>query len=257
MIQAVLVKMYRKKLSFLVLLTFFSLFCTAKAQLMIGNTGGFNIPTAEMNPAGTFRGGLNYLDRGMMTSELKTNDHRWMFDYYTFNYYVNFTFFDWLEATFRETLLESPHKDHYCYCQQDRSVSVKVRVLKESEYLPAIAIGTNDPWADTGHHIYASAWLVMTKHLDIPLTKGSWTANLGYSKAFDNSVMYDGILCGISYRPYLLPFAQIMTEYDTKGWNLGVEANLWNHLGIYCFTREFSAFNAGINYHTTIKYKKR
>lgn len=229
-----------------------------QAQELLGNTGGMNIPTAEMLPAGTFRCGVNYMGEGIVTAELGNTDHRWQFEYNTMNYYLNMTVFDWLELTFRETILESDsygQKDDYkLFREQDRSVTAKVRVTKEGRYMPAIALGVNDPYSFTGHHIYASAWGVMTKSLHTAMLASTWTATVGYAQGFDNSRMYDGLLIGLRYTPDFLPTASLMAEYDSKGFNLGIKATLFDHMGVYCFLRDFESFNAGINYQTTIKF---
>lgn len=230
----------------------------AIAQELLGNTGGMNIPTAEMMPSGTFRCGINYMGKGVVTSEKGAVDHRWQFDYNTMNYFLNMTVFDWLEVTFRETILESnsygKYDDYKLFREQDRSVTAKVRVAKEGKYMPAIALGVNDPYSFTGHHVYASAWGVMTKSIHSQLLASTLTATVGYAKGFDKSRMYDGIMAGLKYTPDFLPQSSIMAEYDTKGFNLGIQATLFDHVGIYCFTREFQSVSAGIKYQTTLHF---
>lgn len=228
------------------------------AQELLGNTGGMNIPTAKMLPAGTFRCGINYMGKGCATAEQGNTDHRWQFDYNTMNYFLNMTVFDWLEVTFRETVLESnsygKYDDYKLFREQDRSVTAKVRVAREGRYMPAIALGVNDPYSFTGHHIYASAWGVMTKSLHSATLATTLTATIGYAKGFDNSRMYDGLIAGLRLTPDFLPTASLMAEYDTKGFNLGLQATLFDHVGLYAYTREFSAFSAGIKYQTTLKF---
>ena len=250
----------RLRLLYTILLSVGS-FCIVQAQELLGNTGGFNIPTADMEPAGTFRGGINFIGNGIITSEKGADDHRWQFDYNTGSYFVNFTFFDWLEATFRETLLESDsygkYNDYSHFREQDRSVTIKVRPLREGRYWPAVAIGINDPYSFTGHHVYSSVWLVMTKHEYLPILQGTLSATLGFAKAFDQSQMYNGLLAGIRYQPDIFPEGSAMIEYDSQGVNLGIQALLWKHLGAYLFTRNFSTLGAGIKYQTTLKFRKK
>lgn len=225
---------------------------------MLGNSGGMNIPTAEMMPAGTFRAGINYIGKGIITGEKDAIDHRWQFNYNTYNYYLNFTFFDWLEATYRQTLLHSnsygKYEDYSLLREQDRSITVKIRVLKESNYFPAIALGITDPYSFSGHHIYASLWGAATKQLHIQSLASSFTATIGYSKSFDQSVMYNGLFGGIRYTSDYIPNTSLMAEYDTHGFNIGCQTLLLKHLGIYYFTRDFTTFSAGIKYQTTINY---
>lgn len=228
-----------------------------KGQVLLGNSGGLNIPTAEMNPAGTFIGGLNFIEKGIISPEKGKVDHRWKFNYNTYSYYVNFTFFDWLEATFRETLLESNSYgkfDDYKFREQDRSVTIKVRPLKEGKYYPAVAFGVNDPYSFTGHHVYSSAWGVMTKNLHTNLLKSTFTATIGYAKAFDDSQMYDGFIGGIKWTPDWCKEVSLLAEYDSKVINVGIQGLLFRHLGFYGFVHDFDSYSAGIKYQTTIKF---
>lgn len=250
--------------SYIIIFFFISFIYTQmKAQEILGNTGGFNIPTAEMQPAGTFRGGFNLIGNGMITPEKGINsnpnhaDRRWAFNYNTANYFINFTAFNWLELTFRETLLKSNSygkKSNYKYREQDRSITVKARILKEGAYYPAIALGINDPYSFTGHHPFASAWGVATKSIHSQKMRSTWSATVGFMKAFDDSQMYDGVIAGLRWTPDWCREASLMAEYDTQGINFGIQGRIWKHLGIYVFTREFDVLCGGIKYETTIKF---
>lgn len=111
-----------------------------KAQYTMGTTGMMNIPTAEMQQTGTFMIGGNYLPE-----ELNP------FKYNSGNYFVNITFFSFLELNYRCILLKSDYMAKKPkFNQQDRSLSVRLRPLKEGKYWPAIVIGSNDPFKDKG-----------------------------------------------------------------------------------------------------------
>lgn len=69
-----------------------------KAQYTMGTTGMMNIPTAEMQQTGTFMIGGNYLPE-----ELNP------FKYNSGNYFVNITFFSFLELNYRCILLKSDY----------------------------------------------------------------------------------------------------------------------------------------------------
>lgn len=112
-----------------------------KAQYTMGTTGMMNIPTAEMQQTGTFMIGGNYLPE-----ELNP------FKYNSGNYFVNITFFSFLELNYRCILLKSDYMAKKPkFNQQDRSLSVRLRPLKEGKYWPAIVIGSNDPFKDKGY----------------------------------------------------------------------------------------------------------
>lgn len=234
---------------------------SALSQQMIGTTGGLNIPTAEMKPSGTFVGGINYISEGMLVGEAITHhDDCWAFNYNTGLYYLDFTVFPWLEVSFRQTMLRSRYTqmgdvlDDYEYQRTDRSISVRVQPLREGKYWPSIVIGANDPWKDTGHNIYASAYAVASKHLHVAPIASDFMLTVGYIHNLNNSRMYKGVFAGLKYTPDFCPEASLLVEYDTQGVNVGLQARLFRHLGLYAFTREFSDFNCGIRYEYTIKY---
>lgn len=108
----------------------------AQAQYSMGNTGQLNIPTADMQEAGTFMGGGNYLPDGMTP-----------FNFNTGNYFVNMTFLSFVELSYRCTLLKTRRYDgKRGYFQQDRSMTARIRPLKEGKYRPSLVIGVDDPF---------------------------------------------------------------------------------------------------------------
>ena len=101
-----------------------------QAQYSMGNTGLLNIPTADMQKAGTFMGGGNYLPNGMTP-----------FNFNTGNYFVNITFLSFLELSYRCTLLKTTRYDgKKGYFQQDRSLSARIRPIEEGKYHPRIGV---------------------------------------------------------------------------------------------------------------------
>lgn len=207
------------------------------AQYSMGNTGLLNIPTADMQETGTFMGGGNYLPDGMTP-----------FHYETGNYFVNVTFLSILELSYRCTLLKSTRYDgKRGYYQQDRSMSARIRPLKEGRYRPSIVIGTNDPFRDTGNNYFATVYGVLTKSFSI--AQGDRLAlTAGYYIPLNKSSVQDGPFGGISYSPAFCREITFMAEYDSDGFNLGGAARIWKHLSIHVFTREFNCISGGIRY---------
>lgn len=112
------------------------------AQYSIGNTGLLNIPTADMQETGTFMGGGNYLPNGMTP-----------FNFNTGNYFINITFLSILEMSYRCTLLKTTRYDgKKGYFQQDRSMTARLRPLKEGRFHPSVVIGVDDPFKNTGNN---------------------------------------------------------------------------------------------------------
>lgn len=218
---------------------FFLLCCVPQlhAQYSMGNTGLLNIPTADMQETGTFMGGGNYLPNGMTP-----------FNFNTGNYFVNVTFLSMLELSYRCTLLKTTRYDgKRGYYQQDRSLSARIRPLKESKYLPSVVIGTNDPFKDTGTNYFATLYGVLTKSFSI--VQGDRLAlSAGYYIPLNNHSVQKGPFGGISYSPALCREVAFIAEYDSDGFNVGAAARLWKHLSIHVFTREFNCVSGGIRY---------
>lgn len=208
-----------------------------QAQYSMGNTGLLNIPSADMQETGTLMGGGNYLPNGMTP-----------FNFNTGNYFVNVTFLSMLELSYRCTLLKTKRYDGKMgYFQQDRSMSARIRPLKEGKHFPSVVIGTNDPFRDTGTNYYAAVYGVLTKSFSI--AKGDRLAlTAGYYIPLNNHSVQKGPFGGISYSPAFCREVAFMAEYDSDGFNVGAAARIWKHLSIHVFTKEFNCISGGIRY---------
>lgn len=215
------------------------------AQQVLGTSGLMCIPTADMLPAGTFLGGASLTQRELLA------------DAYTYNnglYYVTFAPFSFIELTFRETLQRGDDGSKKL-CQQDRSTSIRLRPLHEVEgkWWPSLAIGVNDIYSDMGRSWYAAWYGVLTKHLALGnlLDVG---VSVGGAIPIDQGESYDGVFAGVSLSPQAFRPLNVMVEYDTRGVNIGASVQLFKHLNLLCFTREFTGICAGISYQHTIKF---
>lgn len=97
----------------------------------MGVTGLLNIPMADMQVDGTFMVGANYLPEQMLPD---------FWDYNSGNYFLNVTFLPCLEVGYRCTLMKLKTGKW----NQDRSVSLRIRPLKEGRYWPSVVVGSND-----------------------------------------------------------------------------------------------------------------
>ena len=243
---------------FVMLMTIFSLI-PVKAQTVIGTNGMMNIPTADMKPAGTFDGGASLIQKELLYDK----------DYYTGLFYITFTPFSWIELTFRETFREYNYNPKTegktgTYTNLDRSVSARIRPLKEGKYWPSIVIGSNDFYTEgeKTSNYYACVYGVASKHFPLD-NVGTFEATVGYSFPIKKSRLkhlsdpnpsYDGVMGGLSFSPAFFPDMRVMGEYDTHGFNFGLGAFLFRHLNVTCFTREFKGINATLSYQYTIPY---
>ena len=248
MLKEVMTKFVRNRW-FIVLWTVWVFQLPVMSQQLIGTQGLMNIPSAEMNPEGTFEGGMNLLQKRMMVD---------VYDYYTGLYYINFTPFSFVELTFRETLRKtrkSATNPKMGYYQQDRSTTLRLRPVREKDgkWWPSVVVGVNDIYSDHGNSEYAAVYGVITKYVRLGgmVNVG---ATLGYAHPIDDGVTYDGVFGGISVSPISFDNLKIMAEYDTRGINVGASVVLFRHLRAMCLTRDFEGVCGGLSYLYTIKY---
>lgn len=207
------------------------------AQYTMGNAGMMNTPSADMNETGTFVFGANYLPEQIVP-----------FGYNTGNYFAGITLFPFLELTYRETLLKTTYMaEKPKFNQQDRSLSVRLRLMKERKFLPALVVGTHDPFADLGRNYYQGFFGVMTKHFNIGNNEiGISAGYLGYTGEYNR--LNDGVFAGVTLKPAFYKDMTFMAEYDTKNVNVGVAARMWKHLSVHLFTAGFNSIAGGLRY---------
>lgn len=234
----------KKRVRILLLATFVSV--GMQAQYSIGMSGMLNIGSAEMNETGTFMGGGNFIPRELLYKG---------FAHDTGNYFANITLFSFLELNYRGTLFKRSYMgEKPKFNQQDRSVSAKIRPLKEGKYYPAIALGVNDPFRDKGNNYFGSVYAAATKTLRIgnghrlALTAGYYHPLK--KEKFLNT--HDGVCGGVSYTPGFCKQLTLMAEYDSKKMNVGAAAKLWKHVSIHVFTSEFNCLSGGLRYECTL-----
>lgn len=217
-----------------------------QSQYAMGVTGGLNIPTADMQADGTFMMGANYLPKQLMPD-------RW--GYNTGNYFVNLTFLPFMELAYRCTLLRVRRNGEE-NLEQDRSVSIRLRPLKEGRYRPSLVVGSNDVLTTRGLNVFkeyegrnrhfSSVYAVMTKHIWVDRHDLGFT--LGVNMLGRQDAQRNGVFAGLSYTPAFLDRVSLMAEYDTKAFNMGVSARLWNHFSLHAFCYDLKVVSGGIRY---------
>ena len=221
------------------------------SQTVIGTPGLMNIPTAEVREGCTFDGGASLMQKELQSDAMKYN---------TGLYYINFAPFSFFDITLRETLIKtqkSASDPRVGFYQQDRSLSLRVRPIREKEgkWWPSILVGANDFYSNHGDSYYAAVYGVVTKTLPFEHI-GRFSVTAGYARRIRRGVLYDGPFGGASYSPVFAPMVRFMGEYDTRGVNVGVGAHLFRHLNLTCFTREFKGISATVSYQYTIRFKR-
>ena len=187
-----------------------------------GTIGLIDIPTARMSTDGTL----------MTTAAIQSR---------TNSYAITYQATPWLEGTFRYTGLTDTS---YTY---DRNYEAKLRLWKENDYLPQLAIGIRDL---VGTGLWASEYIVGSKkinNLDITLGLG-WgrlagkgdfknpltflsdsfeerVSDVGLGGKLSSGVFFSGkdagVFGGISYQLKSLPVS-LMLEYNPDQYNFEV-----------------------------------
>lgn len=220
------------------------------AQHSMGVGGLLNIPSADMQADGTFMLGVNYLPEQMLPD---------FWDYNSGNYFLDMTFLPFLEMCYRCTLMKLKTGKW----NQDRSVSLRLRPLKEGKYWPSVVIGSNDALT-TGHlntlsevggnRYFSSVYGVATKHF---LPGGhDLGCTFGWNIPFRKDTPREGVFVGLSYSPAFFRLLSLMAEYDGNALNIGGSVRLFNHFTVHVFCYDLETVSCGVRYELVLLKKK-
>lgn len=218
------------------------------SQYSLGTSGLLTTPSADMHPDGTFTVGGNYIPVGMLPPN---------FDKNTGNYFVNLTFMPFMEVTYRCTLekLKSQMTEKG-YWSQDRSVSLRLRLLKEKKWIPGVVVGSNDafttyelnPFSDEGtNRFFSSIYGVVSKSFPLGGHRLGLTAGY-YLPVRKEKTVFDGPFGGITYTPAFLPEMDVMADYDGTKVSAGASALLFRHIRVHLLTYGFKEIAGGLRY---------
>ena len=240
---------------------------SAMAQFTYGTTGLLHMPTADMQKDKTFMAGSGYLDK-------HATPDRWYYD--TWNYYINITFFPWLEVAYTCTIFDewlANRKVHMI--NQDRSFHGRLRVWKEGwwkEWSPQIVVGVNDFTTGAGTDYGEMAvegdangylnryYIAATKHLS---WYGVWGIHTAYVYNKRGKDKLNGVAVGVDYQFALKgeePWQKavnglnLMAEYDSKFVNIGAKYAVWkDHINIITELRECKYPSVGVYFKVHLK----
>jgi hypothetical protein len=247
------------------------------AQALRGTTGLLHMPTGDMEQDKTFKFGGNLLHLTPLryiggNGEIK----------YTFNYYINITFFPWLEVGYTCTLNYAEHGSTYFpssvwgkYSNQDRSFYGRIRIWKEGwwkSWTPQIVLGADDPGThqtagggsiglrdeNDGNAFFMKYYLAATKHVKFNHV-GELGTHLAYvidSPAWAKEVR--GMAVGANFRfqapsdcffnKFINGF-NIMAEYDARTVNVGGSYSFWKeHINLIAELNDGQYFSGGVQF---------
>lgn len=262
--------------------TFLFFVLSLQAQTTTGTTGLLFMPTAEMQKDKTFLFGGNYLNTHHLSTHFHSNEVN-----YTFNYYINITFFPWLEVGYTCTLVHADHGSTYfpesvwgSFPNQDRAFNGKLRLWKEGwwkNWTPQIVFGIDDAGS---HEAYGGGeitsgntsssnnygtryYLAATKHWGFKGVGelGSHIAYIhGKAKGIPEykrpaaGVNFQFSLDGEEFYKKALNGMNVMAEYDARTFNLGFNYGFWKErINITCAWNECKYFSGGIFFKVHLK----
>lgn len=182
---------------------------------MIGLTGLVDVPTARLIPDGraSFGAGYTHKDYSLYSSE-----------YAQVIYYVTVGYLPFLETSFRVTVFPGmPFSGDYG-SDKDRMVSLKLRVMHESRYLPSIVLGGHDIYGETTR--FNTLYVVMSRHIRLPVIS-DLDIHLGYASDLMDAQYHSmsGVFGGLEMR--LSRSFAFMWEYNTRRHNAGLRITPW------------------------------
>ena len=242
---------------------FYIVFIDAYSQYINGVTGLLHMPNGEMQRDGTFMLGGNFLNKYNVP-----NMSRWD-NNFTYNYYVDITFFHFLEISYICTLFRAVHNgtlpESYWgkFTNQDRQFALRLRLIKEGlwwKHMPAVVVVVNDPGTTAQgdnyyyggvteiHNGYFNRWyMAMTKHIDT--CYGELGVHFAYLYNKRKDYPLNGPAIGVNFRPRFHKNLNLIAEYDAKTFNVGATYSLWSeHLNFILELQKCKYVSAGFVY---------
>ena len=267
---------------FLLLCSISACTITAYSQAFTGTTGLLYMPTADMQKDKTFLFGGNYLN----TNHLSTHFHSKEVNY-TWNYYINITFFPWLEIGYTCTLVHADHGSTYfpehvwgTFSNQDRAFNGRLRLWKEGwwkSWTPQIVFGMDDAGS---HEAYGGGeilldntnrtnnygtryYLAVTKHIDFNGI-GDIGAHIAYIHGKAKGIPkykrpaiganFKFSLLGDEFYKKALNGLDIMAEYDARTFNAGFNYAIWDdRINLTCAWNDGKYFSGCIFFKVHLK----
>lgn len=217
------------------------------SQTTLGVSGLLNSPNAVMSPDKTVKIGGNFLPKQFTTDT---------WDYHTFNFFINITFLSFVEISMNNTAFDLWNQNYFS--NVDRSISLRVRPIKEGKYWPSVVLGSNDIISTTslfgyaeGNKYFGTHYLALSKHF--PIGQNTLGIHAAYNIPVSVHVKQEfPVSGGISFSPSFFKPLNIIAEYDTRDFNIGANILLFNHLYFQFFMNELKYPVFGMHIQFTI-----
>ena len=234
---------------------------TIAAQEYHGITGLLQVPDAEADSAGTFRGGIAWVDKRMLPDMGSFNDG---IPFSAPCYTIGFSVWEWLQLSYSGTIgkIHGNKSSNEFNYNQDRHVNLKLRPLKEGRCWPAVGIGWDDignlevfgvKESMTSNNYFEDLYVAVSKHLDV---KGyELGVHLAYRYyTWKKNKDRQGFCGGMTVRPAFYRPLRGIVEWDGLGVNVGADVLLWRHLFVQAALAHGQGFSGGVGYQYRIKF---
>ncbi len=205
-------------------------------QSITGMSGFYTIPTAEILNDGEVLIGYNYFPKNQLKA-------------YNYNYdaaivYVSFAFLPSVEISLRTTYPVNFDRAAI----GDRMPSVRIRILKETAAMPAVAFGLHDfatAFGGSEAVYFNSTYFVASKKIKFNEIFNEIDFNLGYGFKTMKAAGYqfNGFFYGASF--YFLNSISILGEFDAERFNAGLRITLFKHFKLLGGFMDMKHFSGG------------
>lgn len=217
------------------------------AQQYTGMSGLIHTPSADMDSVGNVRIGSHWLNKEMLPEgAFVLNNEK----YNTADFYLSITPYPWVEIGYTFTLFKAPRagdEQDIGYYRKDRYFSLKLRVLKEKNWYPSIAFGTNDPitTSSSGNQFFANYYLALTKHFSI--LRQNVGIHITYRR-FKREInrKWNGVVGGLTLSPSFYKPFRLIVEYTGQNVNIGADCLLFKHFRIQTSLQSMKYSSGGL-----------
>ena len=218
------------------------------AQSLTGMSGGYSIPTAELQKDKSVWVGYSFLNKkyNRVWNKDPRNVHAG---------YVTINYLPFLEIGLRVSYPQGANSEGDKKYIGDRMLSARIKPLKEGKWYPAVVVGFQGFFTTTfdnggGASYFNSTYLVVTKNFGFKKVVKNLGATLGYGSDIipASTHQFVGVFGGIDVVFHHLGFMEFMLEYDAGKWNAGTRVTLFKHLIILAGLEGMDAFSGAISY---------
>jgi hypothetical protein len=206
------------------------------AQALPGTSGLVSVPTAAITADGDLTAGVNlvaphYHEYYGSTFEENVAQVR----------FATIGFLPFVEVGLRLTHMNGGVPQGI----GDRMVSVRVRLVKEGERLPAVAVGAHDI---VGTRLFHATYVVATKTIGTPAGAAGVTVGYGHDLLGLRAKgrQFDGVFGGVSLAPR--SWITLLAEYDGERPNAGVRLGPLHGVALLAALQNGDGFSGGMSY---------